>query len=187
MRSAPGLSVYVIVVLWATGGCARPAATTVAPTQDELPKLVETERILPISVAVEGRHEEPRVLLVPEFKEPELTPEERAALGEEPEPINWWEFYRPFRPGRVSRDFGGVSANVHGVGGAAAGLTGFRPLTIMGPGLGGVATGAHNERLARYGTGPAGARPGGQGPVSGVRVGEGPPSRISAHQTRPEP
>lgn len=73
----------VAVVLLA--GCApQNPAITAKPTPAELPDIPPFERTIPVAVAVEGQRPESRVHLVPDFKEPELTADEKQALGIEP-------------------------------------------------------------------------------------------------------
>jgi hypothetical protein len=71
--------------LYGLGGCAQPknVAITTKPSSEELPKLPRVETVSEAAVAVEGRPSETGLRLVPDFKEPELTPEEKAALGPE--------------------------------------------------------------------------------------------------------
>jgi hypothetical protein len=188
MRIAYSLILSATLALWVAGGCARPTSLNMAPTQDEMPHLAMPERVLPVSVGVEGRREEPFTLLVTDYKPPELTPEERTALGIEPETINWLEFYRPTPIGRICSGNGGVSAGVHGLGGPGTSLIGFTRMSFIGSGDGGVATGVHGEHTGRYGLGFLANPAGHQGSEdAAVRVGVGPAGRISTHQTRPEP
>ena len=127
-------------------------------------------------------------MLVPSFEEPELTLEEREALGEDQETaIDWLEFYQAL-PAifRVWSETGGVSTAIHGSGGPAVGLHPFHKPVGVG-GQGGLTLGAHGERDTRSGTGAPAARPYAKGSRAGVRVGVNPARRISSHQTRSEP
>ena len=187
MRSANLLILLVAVALWVLGGCATPKATTIAPTEDELPHFKQIERTLSISVGVEGRGEAPRVLLVPSFEEPELTAEERAALGEEEPGIDWLEFYVPLpKIVRTWSEIGGVRTAIRGLGGPAVGLVLSHPPQSVG-GEGGVATGAHDESDTRYGKSSRSRQAVGKGPSSSVRVGVNPPSRVAGRERRRGP
>ena len=81
------------------GGCAQTAApiTAHAPTLEELPPPDARERVLPVRVGVDGRGNEPQVSLAPTFEAPELTPEEKEAVGETDPPFDVLAFYRPAR------------------------------------------------------------------------------------------
>lgn len=96
-------------------GCAASQPSAPPPAADEIAPLSQ-ERLTPypVSTAVEGRSETAHPRLVPEFKEPSLTPEEKRAMGEEDPFYPYSALYRP-RPGvedGVSTDRGGVSTGV---------------------------------------------------------------------------
>lgn len=75
----------------------RPQASTAAPIRDELFTAIERERTIAASVGVEMR-EAPRLTLIPAFQPIEPTPEQRAILGERPDPLDdLFAFYRPPR------------------------------------------------------------------------------------------
>ncbi|RMF74176.1 MAG: hypothetical protein D6744_14800 [Planctomycetota bacterium] len=81
-------------------GCAErnaapPAAH--APMLEELPSAEAHERVIPASVGVEGRGDAPQESLAEALREPELTPEEKEAIGETDPPIDVLAFYRPER------------------------------------------------------------------------------------------
>ena len=111
MRAWIGV-VIATAALWLVLGCAGPGSrVTPAPTADELPSHAEeTEPACQAVVAVQGRQAEPRIDLAPSFKEPELTPAERKALGkEEPtyKPL-LFDFPGHFHPPLVGTWYGGV-------------------------------------------------------------------------------
>lgn len=53
----------------------------------ELPHFAESHQTLPVKVGVEEYTDEPRIVYVPSYEEPELTPEEKKAVGEDKEPV----------------------------------------------------------------------------------------------------
>lgn len=76
---------FVGCLLALASGCAQNnQAIAAKPTTDELLQLKERETPVQATVAVEDRDHQAAMQLVPDFKQPELTPEERAALGQEP-------------------------------------------------------------------------------------------------------
>jgi hypothetical protein len=62
-------------------------AITTVPSSEELPVLRRVERVSQAAIAIEGGPVLTESRLVPDFKEPELTAEEKAALG--PEPVHF--------------------------------------------------------------------------------------------------
>ncbi|MFH1746851.1 MAG: hypothetical protein ABIG44_07370 [Planctomycetota bacterium] len=187
MKFARLVILIPLLVIGLTIGCAQQKATTIAPTQDELPTFDHSERITPLSVGVEGRGYEPRVLLVPTFEEPELTPEECVALGLEAEPYNWLEFYKPLPAEyRILAELGGVRAGIHGLGSVGYAHGFYGPIQAIS-GQGGVSTGALNENTVRYYAGSPMRPVQSQGPRTTVEVGVNPARTISSHQTRAEP
>ena len=185
MRIA-SLLTLVVSAAWLSAGCAAPRATSEPPTLDELPKIEFTERVLPATIGVEGTSEDPTVMLVPSFEEPELTPEERLALGESAESFNWLEFYTPL-PGvlRICPDYGGPETGVTGIGGAAVWLSGFVPPFRTGHSSNPVQS-VHFERDQRYGAAGERGVAGLRGPGEAMRVGVNPPRHAATHATSPE-
>ncbi len=184
------ISASALAILIASG-CAAPkrdtTAISAAPSTDELPRLMEREGITPVSVGVSGGDSNaPRYQLVPEFRPPPLTAEERAATAPEIEPYNFLEFYSPVDPNRPVGGWTSGRIRAHGArGGVAIGLGpswfayGVGARTLRSPGVVpasdaiGVSAPSHTD-----------VGIGGDGRVT---VGEGPPSHISSHQTRKEP
>jgi len=99
-------------------GCAAPERRfeAVQPAPGELAPMPELDPGMPVSVGIEGRGDAPRVVLVPDFKEPPLTPEERAALGEREDRIRRLDYTLPddLPSPRVGRWLGGVQTAAHG-------------------------------------------------------------------------
>jgi hypothetical protein len=156
-------------------------ATGPRATPDELPSFTESSSTIAASVEVDGQHDLPSVVLVPEFTEPELTPEEREILGPEQVKFDFLRLYSPalgpehgvapwpdpLRTGSYGRT--GVSA-AHGP---------ARSISETGYGRGGADVGSqgqprHIGSASRFSTGVAGT--GGQG---GVNVGQGSASHVS--------
>jgi hypothetical protein len=138
----------VIVTLGALGGvlsgCAQQNQTVIVkPGPDESPRLEELEPPAhALKVKVPGRDERPLVTLTPDFREPELTPAEREALGQDPTPYKPLLFALPFRAAGqpVGNFYAGQSVAVSGQGGSA-GAVGFTPQAYkLGP-FGGQAVG----------------------------------------------
>lgn len=106
------------------GGCAsKREAARVKPSPDEMPQLAELRvKTQQASVYAEGQRGAPRLALVPDFKEPELTAEERAALGQRElvyRPLLYPDAVRsPNRP--VGNMYAEVETFAWGRGGAAA-------------------------------------------------------------------
>ncbi len=167
-------------------GCAqRDAAVTATPTADELPELAYLKPFIPANIIVEGRdHSAPLVQLVPDFSEPELTAEERAALGQDGPEYKFLLYGRPPFGPTVGPWYGGVTTLAGGRGGPSLGLVG--PKTIAGAAranFGGVAIGI--DPLGSHVAGVAtGRRPAGIiAERGGVTVGEDRPSKIARHHT----
>jgi hypothetical protein len=113
---------FVTAFLTLCGACQKPnEAVTAHPTTDELLTIQMTEFTpTQATVAVEGRAFESQHVLLSEFKPPELTAEEKAALG--PERV-WYKFlpYSDLRlpvGSKVAPWIGGVETAVNGRGGA---------------------------------------------------------------------
>lgn len=89
-------TLLALSLLTVCGGCAArndPAsahtgnpAIAAAPSRAELPQFDEIRQTLPAKVGVEEYTDQPRLVVVPQYVEPELTPEEKKALGEDQEP-----------------------------------------------------------------------------------------------------
>jgi hypothetical protein len=106
-------------------GCAqRDAVVTAMPTPEELPELGgEYATPMQASVGVEGQILRHRARFVPDFTEPELTAEEKVAIGEDFEP-----YEPPFAAQELSSVgplqapwYGGQEAYAWGIGGADSG------------------------------------------------------------------
>ena len=173
---------------WSVGGCAqRNPALTAMPTDDELPPMKQARSgNLQVAVKVEGRQEEPVVPLVPSFKEPELTAEERAALGKDGpifSPLLFMDAVRS--PGStVGSWYGGTEAYTWGRGGYEA----FQDRPALMPhratGWGGADVGIGSGSAMAGATYPP-IRPITEtGRDSGVEVGIDRPSTVSTHEER---
>ncbi len=107
-----------LAALLAAPGCVAPERRSgpVRPAPGELQAMPELDPGMPVSVGIEGRGDAPRVVLVPDFKEPPLTPEERAALGEREDRIRRLDYTLPgdLPSPRVGGWLGGVQAGAHG-------------------------------------------------------------------------
>ncbi len=167
---------------WLVAGCARCKTVCPAPTPEELPKFQRCPSTIAARIGVEGQREEVRPGLVPEFEEPELTEEEKAALCIEPEPINWLEFYvcQPLIQ-RVGPDLGGPNVSGDGLRGQVVGVNGLRRGMAAGEEAKPIA--GEYPRVRRA----AGQSPRGKGTIAGVgddlggaRVGEGGPRKAAA-------
>ena len=121
MRTSLGIILFGTACSLVVGCAQRDQAVSIPPTSDELPQIKSIQRHLPAIVIAENPRNDSRVRLVPSFKQPELTPEERAALGQEPLDFEFL-LYEPFRPpgSLVGLWFGGVQTAIHGYGGASA-------------------------------------------------------------------
>ena len=111
MRSWAHLIFATSALCLALGCAAQGTRATPVPTDDELPSRVEaTEPSIQATVAVEGQQAQPQIDLAPAFKEPELTPVEKKALGiTEPtyKPL-LFPFPGHFHPPLVGTWYGGV-------------------------------------------------------------------------------
>ncbi|MBU0637542.1 MAG: hypothetical protein KKB50_01655, partial [Planctomycetes bacterium] len=137
------LTILGVASLWTTG-CATRRVATATPTTDELPKLDRRERSIGASVAVEGRRDEPRNMLVPDFTPPEPTEEERLALGETEPEHDWLEFYQPVSVYEIKAyPIPSVIRTLRrGMGGAAVNLN--PPTSVVSIGVpGGMTTGVY--------------------------------------------
>jgi hypothetical protein len=186
MRLMLRFELVAVVLLGAGVGCVRHGPAAVAPHQGELLTLEKPEQIVPASIGVEGRGEEARVRLVPDFKEPELTPEEKAAIGVRPDPVNWLEFYEP-RPDvmRVLPDLGGGAIAIAGWGGAGVRLDAVRRVAAQSTARKAVAE-EHSERTGVSEAAPDRRPPGGavSSDRGGVRTGECEERRAAGRRTR---
>jgi len=186
MRLRVWLQIAGLALFGAAGGCVRPAPAVVTPHEGELFTLEKPEQIIPASIGVEGRGEEARVRLVPEFKEPELTPEEKAAIGMRPDPVNWLEFYEP-QPDviRVLPDLGGGAIAIGGWGGAGVQRDAARRVAAQSTARKAVAD-EHSERTGVSEAAPDKRPPGGavSSDEGGVRTGECEERRAAGRQTR---
>ena len=169
MRSGILLVLFASLLLWSGNGCARRQISAVAPTSEELPNIEQDTQIIPARIGVEGRRNERRLGLVQDYTEPELTPEERVALGEREDVINWLEFYvpRPDNP-RVWSEYGGVTPGIDGMANSGAGVYPWRSSCSVWNETGGTVVGVHTDR-----TGSAGRSSQGQssdcGPGAGFK------------------
>ncbi|MCK4341748.1 MAG: hypothetical protein KAY37_08505 [Phycisphaerae bacterium] len=187
MRTMLGI-IVVCGSLWLGTGCEkRGRDVTVMPAPHELPPL-EYVRRSPHQgeVKVIGRVEEPVVALVPSFEEPELTPEERAAVGEDgPE-------YKPllfndlvWTPSTSVGDwYGGINTYASGLGGADTIHESMVTQRYHVSGWGGAAIGiGANVPLPGHTYRPD-WRFRAVGPAGGLSVGIGRASEIAKHEER---
>jgi hypothetical protein len=171
-------------------GCARcaPCQTiNVAPSPEELPQFPPRESTICATVAVEGGPEQCRPGLVPEFKEPELTPEEKEALCIQPEPFNWLEFYVPKPCVPISPDLGGPAVGSWGLAVEVSAVGIARQPMAAGPPLGPISgESILAARVAEHGNArpPAAAVGLGEG---GASVGEDRASKVAAHSEQCDP
>jgi hypothetical protein len=182
-------SALVLAAVAAAGCAQRESAIEAAPSQAELPKLEQPEHVTPLSVGVEGRSRtEPRIVFVPEFKEPELTAEEKKALGIRDPEIDFLALYRATVPGRVGPWAGGIDV---GVGGqryrAAAAGTREAPYAIDSRSVAGPVSIVYPFFCPVAWVGPRAAPIWAVGDTGGIRVRENEPSGVAARQPRPEP
>lgn len=123
-------------------GCGQPnQALSAKPTTDELLQLKEKETPIQAIVAVEERNRQATVHLVPDFKPPELTPEERAAIGQRPIDFKFlpYEDRTPPLGSHVGPWFAGVDTAAGGRGGVSTYVAPRTSITGVA-GWGGVAT-----------------------------------------------
>lgn len=183
LLAAVGVGIAVCLIL----GCAQPKRlAAVKPSHDELPVLAEIQpSAQQASVKVQGRDATGRTVLVPEFKEPPLTPEERAALGEKEPLVKLLQFEDLTRvPGSpVAGWAGGVDTHAAGYGRPATAYdiasvtTAQRGMCPAGIGIGGRAPPVGNL----YHPTPPGAHP---GPEERVTTAVDRPSHVARAQTR---
>lgn len=174
-------------ILALAGGCAqRSRLAILEPHQEEIPNL---EHVRPTNiqatVKVAGRNEEPVVPLVPDLSAPELTAEEKAAVGED-KPVYkalLHEYLVRKQNAPVSSTFGGAEVQISGVGGAVSasepwfsaryGVGDWGAMTV-GVGTSDDPRGAvYDVRDPRYGVGTNEA----------TQIGYGPASEITRHDT----
>jgi len=112
------------------------------------------------AIGVEGRTEQPAIVMTPDFREPELTDAEREALGEQE------LVYKPLlhdlpghRPGSLSTDF-------------------HRAMTVYAWGSGGATSMCSTNVYARYGTYGRGSQATGVSTIAHPRVGISAPSAL---------
>ncbi len=125
MRSVLGIVIVGVLASLLSGCAQQSTAIMVKPSPDESPRLDELQP-LPnsMTVRVPGRDEQPLVTLTPTFKEPELTPAERAALGQDLNPYKPLLYALPYRqPGQTVGNFdGGQSVATWGHGGSVGAI-----------------------------------------------------------------
>lgn len=184
MRVCIRLIIVCIALAGATGCAQRDVAVTAQTTAAELPDFSALEPIQQANVAVEGQAHASRLHWVPEFKEPELTDEERAALGEDMSDFKFLLYdLGPVPNTGVGPWWGGVEAHAHGRGGVEA--RSAWPTSVAGvAGWGGASTGAIPGDYRRAGVYDAREpRP----PVTGAAgptVATDRARRVADHQTR---
>ncbi len=174
MRTAVLLSLSGVLALLA--GCAsKNVAISAPPTSDELPNLSRLERRLPVRVDVEGRsHYEARTQLVPDIREPELTPEEREIMGKQEIVLRQLPYALANKPveSHVAPWYNDLRTGAQGYGGCDVGLI-STDLSVGVAGWAGVRYDTHGwggTNVAVYGT--AGATVHAYG-AAGARVGYG--------------
>ncbi|MEP0847644.1 MAG: hypothetical protein HRF50_12610 [Phycisphaerae bacterium] len=118
----------LVACVWLGCGCQSQKAadaTRLAPTLEELPTILETERVLSAKIGVEGAPIAPRRVLVPPLEPPQLTQTEKVALGlDKPDPFADLLASYPPRPDPargVSPQDSGFSTAIYG---RAGGLIG---------------------------------------------------------------
>ncbi len=171
-------------------GCAADARrTTAAPSEDELLKLEPPPNAIPAHVGVEGTdNEERRLVLVPSYEVPELTEEEREAVGIEPELVNFLEFYEPApAETRTWPGQGGpaVTTSPEQVGVARAGAA--RTATKQGLSRKDVAVDYPASASVARPHPHSGTSVAGQGPKGGVLVGDSAARRVARPARRADP
>jgi hypothetical protein len=157
-------------------GCAqRNQAITAQPTAEELPVSEQHTSTSAMVVGVEHRPVESTARLVPDFKSPEPTAEEKAALGEEPPRHNFlpYNVFRTFGT-HVGTWFGGLSTATSGLRGAAVAVD-PAPRNMVGvQGAGGATTAVDPAGSATGRVQPERTSVAKTGPEGGVRVGTDP-------------
>jgi hypothetical protein len=135
-------SAVLVCALALVCGCAqRNQAIAAKPTTDELLRLKEKETPIQAIVTIEGRNRQASVRLVPDFKPPDLTPEERAALGEQPLDYKFLPYRDRTLPygSHVGPWFAGIDTATLGQGGSSVRIAERTSVTGI-VGWGGVAT-----------------------------------------------
>jgi hypothetical protein len=102
-----------------TPGCAssEKRLSVLPPTPEELPDIpTRHESHVQASIAAERDPDQPRFILVPDFREPPLTPEEKAATGKLDPPYRLLPYaLRRRAPGQAVGDWGGADVAVSSV------------------------------------------------------------------------
>lgn len=174
------------IVLWlALAGCAQRSSVMTEVSEAELPEIGQLERSIPVIVAVEGRSDEPTVLLVVPLTMPELTEREKAILGQgEDDDIDLFEFYIP-NDGR-QRTVGGFNTDVQ-VGRDRAvhvGSAGGRGKSVSGVTQANRGVSISGGRAVRFSRTAGRKAVSGVSGTGGVQVGYVGPKRISAREKR---
>jgi hypothetical protein len=167
-------------------GCAHgPKSTTVAPTHDELPQFKELEPTIYAIVGVERRTTQGLVQLVPEFKEPPLTADEKAALGQPKPEYKFLLYPAPGWPAgsHVAPWDGGITAAQYGYGGPET-TYGWPTSVARSGGRAGIAVGTDTFGSRVAGAGGRKESMTGVSGYAGVTVDSGPPSRVADHKRR---
>lgn len=103
----------------AIAGCAaaEKRLAVLPPTPEELPDIqTHQESHVQASIVAERDPDQPRVVLVPDFKEPPLTPEEKVAIGKLDPPYKLLPYaLRRRAPGSAVGDWGGADVGVSSV------------------------------------------------------------------------
>lgn len=170
-------------------GCARQEAVIAArPTVEELPHIPELEPRLPAVIVAEGWDHSSRARLVPSFELPELTAEERRALGQDFPQFKFLPYadLRPPVGSRVGHWAGGVSTYASGTGRPDTAID--LPTSVTGvAGWGGVATEADTLASRVAEVRPPREAVAEAGPASGIRVeGDTTDKRIAERKRRIE-
>lgn len=124
MRTSGSIRILALMLAAAAGCTQRDPTIAEPPSHAELPQIIPTERTLPVRVDIAHRGREPTVRLVPDFTEPELTAEEKEALGQR-EP---WIVLLPYKPpyrqygSTAGPDYAGVQTLNRGRGGVLTDL-----------------------------------------------------------------
>gem|GEM_PF-2860692 len=176
------------IACWLVGCVGDNAAVTVAPSHDELPTIAAAEPSVPITVAVERPAAPAGPRLVPILKEPELTPQEAAAIGQPAVEFKFLPYNELWlQPGApIGSWWGGVRTAMSGRGGPAS-IRGAATRGVGVAGWGGPATAAHPLPAQIGGVLPAKPSRYLARPESGVIVGTDPrPSRVGQRKSRLE-
>jgi hypothetical protein len=180
-----------LAILGAMPGCGPPknVAITTKPSSEELPQLAPVEHVTEVTVAVEGGPTETGFRLVPEFKEPELTAAEKAALGPEKVHFKFLPYNELSLPpnSTVGPWRGGISTAIDGTS-RIVGRLGKQPPLAGVAGWGGATTAVDpfaTYIARRYHSRETTAS---VGPRSAVTVGTDPgPSRIAEREPHKTP